>query len=63
MWEEVKDVCCLPQLCSLSEADLDCCEKIFAEPAIGGREQVLGLSGLEVNTDVFLLAWGFAKDF
>lgn len=48
---------------ALSEADLDCCEKTFTEPTTGGREQVLGPSGLEVNTAVFLLAWGFAKDF
>lgn len=45
----------------LSEAHLDCCEKIFAEPATGGQEQVLAPP--RRNTDGFLLVWGFAKEF
>ena len=48
---------------ALSEAGGGCRETTLAEPAAGGVGAGTGPSGLEVNTGVLLLAWGFAKDF
>lgn len=48
---------------ALGEADLDCRDEKLSRTCRWGAGADTGPSGLEVNTDTFLLAWAFAKDF